>query len=176
MKNLKLIAGVFVILTTSAFTVLQSTNWKVKEDAYTVTIKGTKVDGIIKGLKATILFDETKPEASKISATLDANSLNTGNGMKNKHAKSEEGLDSKKFPEIKFEAVSVTGKAGSYNAAGKLTIKGITKDVNLPFTFQNKGAEGVFTGKLNILSKDYNITKSGVPESFEIEIITPVTK
>jgi len=168
--------GALFILIASAYTVIQSANWQIKEDAYSVTFKGTKVEGTIKGLKAIILFDEKRPEASKITATLDANTLNTGNGMKNKHAKSTEGLDAKKFPEVHFESVSVTGKNGSYTAVGKLTIKSITKEVDLPFTFENKGAEGVFKGKMSILSKEYNITKNGAPESFEIEIIAPVTK
>ena len=176
MKNIKLIVTTFVLLNIFAFTRIQPTSWKVKEDAYTVTFKGTKVEGTMKGLQATIVFDEANPGSAKIHASLDVNTLNTGNGMKNKHAKSEEALNAKQFPHITFESVSVTGKNGSYVAQGNLTIKGITKEVKMPFTFVNKGSEAVFTGKLNIVSKDYNITKAGAPASFEVEITVPVIK
>lgn len=176
MKNIKLALGALTVLAASAFTAIQSTNWKLKEDAYSVTFKGKKVEGIIKGLKTNISFDEAKPENSKITASLDVNSINTGNGMKNKHAKSEDALAADKFPTINFESVSVTGKNGTYTAHGKLTIKGITKDINLPFTFENKGAGAEFKGKFSIAPKDYNITKGGTPETLEIEISTPVTK
>lgn len=176
MKSLKLTLGAFAVLLASAFTVIQSTNWKLKEEAYSVTFKGGKVEGAIKGLKTSIAFDEAKPENSKITATLDVSTINTGNGMMNKHAKSEEALDAKKFPSINFESVSVTGKEGSYIANGKLTIKGITKEIKLPFTFENKGSESLFKGKFSITPKDFNINRGGTPETLEIEITAPVTK
>lgn len=176
MKNLKTGFGAFAVLIISAFTVLQSTNWKLKEEAYSVTFKGGKVEGIMKGLKTSITFDEAKPEDSKITASLDVNTINTGNGMMNKHAKSEDGLDAKKFPSINFESLSVTGKSGKYNAIGKLTIKGVTRQINLPFTFESKGLESLFKGKFNIKPKDFNINRGGTPEVLEIEITAPVTK
>ena len=176
MKSIKLALGALTVLIASAFTAIQSTNWKLKGDAYSVTFKGKKVDGVIKGLKTNISFDEAKPENAKITASLDVNTINTGNGMKNKHAKSEDALDAKKFPTINFESVSVTGKGGTYVAIGKLTIKGVTKEISLPFTFENKGAESEFKGKFTITPKDYTITKDGTPETLEIEITTPVTK
>ncbi|MBL7911864.1 MAG: YceI family protein [Bacteroidia bacterium] len=175
-KNIKLAVAAFTILFASAFTVIQSVNWKLKEDAYTVSFKGPKVDGVIKGLKTSIVFDEANPEKSKITATMDANTVNTGNGMKNKHAKAEDALNAAQFPEIKFESTSVSGKVGNYTAVGKLTIKGVTKEINLPFTFENKGAEAVFKGKFSIVTKDYNITKKGTPDVLEIDLNVPVTK
>jgi polyisoprenoid-binding protein YceI len=176
MKSIKLALGALTVLVASAFTAIQSTNWKLNENTYSVTFKGKKVDGVIKGLKTNIEFDEAKPENSKITASLDVNTINTGNGMKNKHAKSEDALDAKQFPTINFESVSVSGKSGVYTAIGKLTIKGVTKEISLPFTFENKGAESEFKGKFTIIPKDYNITKGGTPETLEIEITTPVTK
>ena len=176
MKNWKLTSGAFIVLLASAFTVADSVNWKVKEDAYALTFKGGKIDGSIKGLKASILFDEANPEKSKISTTLDVNTVNTGNGMMNKHAQSESALDVKNFPTISFESTSVSGKNGSYTAVGKLTMKGVTKEVSLPFTYENKGATALFKGKFSIAPKEYNITRTGTPDVLEIEITVPVTK
>ena len=175
MKSTKLVLGLLVLLMASAFTVTTSANWKLKEDAYSVTFKGGKVDGIIKVLNTSILFDEANPEQSKITALLDVSTINTGNGMMNKHAKSETGLNAKEFPVIKFESVAVTGNGGMFSAIGKLTIKGITKEIKLPFTFENKGAEGVFKGTFNIVTKDFNITRTGTPDVLEIALNIPVT-
>lgn len=175
MKTITKFFAVLLVLSASAFTVLQSSNWKVKEEAYSVSFKGPKVEGIIKGLKASISFDPAKPENAKISATMDAKSLNTGNGMMNKHAKSEEGLSVDKYPTINFESTTVSGKNGSYLAKGKLTIKGITKEMDLPFTFENANGEAIIKGKFNVVSKDFTITRKGAPESFEISLVIPVT-
>ena len=58
MKNIKLtLIAATTILFASAFTVIQSINWKIKED-YSVKFTGKKVNGIFKGLKADINFNE----------------------------------------------------------------------------------------------------------------------
>jgi len=176
MKTVKLTAGTFLLFAALASTVVQSINWKLNEGSYSISFKGHRVEGVIKGLKTSIQFDELMPEKSKITASLDVNTINTGIGLKNKHAKSESGLNAQKYPEITFISESVTGKNGSYNALGKLTLKGVTKQVNIPFTFTNKGAEGIFNGKLTIVPAEYGITKLGTPENLDITITVPVTK
>jgi polyisoprenoid-binding protein YceI len=176
MKKIKLTIGVFTVLIASAFTVIESVNWKVKEDIYAVNFSGGKVKGIIKGLKSTIVFDEVNPEKSKISASLDVSTINTGNGMMNKHAKSESALDAEKFSTITFEATSISKKGTAYEATGKLTVKGVTKEIVLPFTFENKGAEAIFKGTFSIVPKDYGVTRSGTPDKLDIELNIPVIK
>jgi polyisoprenoid-binding protein YceI len=177
MKKITLGIAIFTILFASAFTVIESVNWKVKEDTYAVNFKGGKVEGGIKGLKATILFDEANPEKSKITATMDVNTINTGNGMMNKHAKSEEALNAEKFGTITFETTSISKNAAfGYRAIGKLTIKGVTKDIAFTFLFENKATEPIFKGKFSIEPKDYNITRSGTPDKLDIELSVPVTK
>jgi len=128
MKKIHLTILIATVLAICSFAILESINWKVKEDSYSVTFDGGKVKGAMKGLKTTILFDETNPEKSKITATIDAKTLNTGNGMLNKHAMSETAIDAEKYPEITFVSESVSGKSGSYTATGKLTLKGVTKE------------------------------------------------
>ena len=176
MKKVKVVVTAIAILLTTGVALSQSTNWKVKEDAYTVSFKGGKVEGALKGLKATILFDETSPEKSKIYATVDINTINTGNGLKDKHAKSESALDVEKFSMIIFESTDIYKKGADYEAKGKLSIKGITKEIVLPFSYVNKGSEAVFKGSFSIVTKDFNITRMGTPEKLEIELTIPVIK
>jgi len=176
MKKIHLTILIATVLAICSFAILESINWKVKEDSYSVTFDGGKVKGAMKGLKTTILFDETNPEKSKITATIDAKTLNTGNGMLNKHAMSETAIDAEKYPEITFVSESVSGKSGSYTATGKLTLKGVTKEIKLPFTFENKGAEGLFKGTFTVVTKDFNITRAGSPESVVVILSIPVTK
>jgi polyisoprenoid-binding protein YceI len=176
MKTLTIITATASVLLASAFTMYQSVNYKVKDDAYAITFKGGRVEGTFKGLKASILFNESSPETSKIVATIDATSIETGNSLRDKHAKSENGLNAKVFSLIGFESTSISGKSGVYEAQGKLTLKGTTKIVKLPFTFEHKGTESLFKGKLTIVPNDYNITKAGTPDVVEIDLTIPVTK
>lgn len=160
----------------SAYTIIQSSGWNVKEDTYTVKFSGKKVEGQFKGLKATISFDPANPEKSKITATIDPNTISTGTGMKDTHAKSETALDASAFPMIKFESTAVSKKDGKYMAAGNLTMKGITKPLTIPFTFETKGDASVFSGKFKVAPKEFNMTRTGVPDSVEVELSIPVNK
>ncbi len=171
MKNIKLLLGATTILVASAFTVIESVNWKIKDD-YSVKFDGGKVHGIMKGLTATISFDQASPEKSKITASIDAKTINTGNGMMNKHAEESEALDTGKYPVITFVSTAIAKKGDAYEATGNLTLKGVTKEVKFPFTF----SKDVFNGKFTIAPKEFNITRGGTPESLDIELNIPVTK
>lgn len=176
MKAITRITAISSILIISAFTIIQSTNYKVKEGSYSVAFKGGKVKGVMTGLKASIVFNENSPETSKIVATINATTINTGSGMMDKHAKSESALNTKAYSVIGFESISITRKNGSYEALGKLTIKDVTKEVKLPFTFEHKGDDFLLKGKFSIAPRDFNITRMGTPDLLEIDLIIPVTK
>lgn len=128
------------------------------------------------GLKASIHFNEDSPETSKIVATVDATTINTGNGLFNKHAKAENALNTKAFSIIGFESTAIIGKDGTYEAIGKLTLKDVTKEIKLPFTFERKGEDFLFKGKFSIVPEDFHITKMGTPDLIEITLTIPVAK
>ena len=167
-------AIIALLICTSAFTFIKSTNYKIEEDKYSVKFISKKFEGIFKGLDATINFDETNLADSQIIASIDAKSGNSGNGMRNKHT--SQALEADKFPRIKFESSSIQKKGNRYEALGKLTIKDVTKDVALPFTFEKNDNGGVFAGSLTVVPKDYNIQKTGTPDIFDIQINVPVIK
>ncbi len=150
-----------------------NTQWKVDETNYSVKFSTAKFDGIFKGLKTNIVFDENNPSTARIEASIDAESINTGNGLRNKHAR--QGLETSKYPQIRFVSTSVSGRAGQFETTGKLTIKEVTKEIRFPFQFVRKRTtEGLFTGKFSIKPADYNVKKSGTPEEFTIQLNIPV--
>ena len=151
-----------------------STSWKIDEKKYNVSFSAEEADGVIKGLKSTIVFDENNLEGSSFKASLDVNTINTGNGMKNKHAKAEKWLNAEKYPTINFTSTHVSKAGNSYNAKGKLTVKGITKEINLLFTFTKKGKTGIFKGSFTIKRQDYSITEDGIGDNIKITIDVPV--
>lgn len=161
------------LMVTAAFKMV-NTKWSVKEDSYAVKFTTSKFEGVFKGLKSDIQFDEANLAAAKINATIDVATINTGNGMRNKHAK--QGLEADKYPTVKFESTSIAKTAAGYIANGKLTIKDVTKDISLPFTFTRTADGGVFAGKFNVVPAEYHVKKMGTPDLFEIDLNIPVTK
>lgn len=175
MKRVIFPALIAIVISTSAFTVISNaTLWKVKEDAYSVKFTSKAFDGTFKGLESDLQFDENNLGASKLTASIDANSINTGNGMRNGHAK--KGLDAANFKTVKFVSTAIAKTASGYEATGNLTIKDVTKQVKIPFTFNKNADGGVFAGTFSVKPAEYNVTRKGTPEVLNFQLSVPVTK
>ncbi|HQQ95294.1 MAG TPA: YceI family protein [Bacteroidia bacterium] len=182
MRKIKLFICVCLVFLSSAFVWYRSNNWTVKND-YILKFRFGKysfgVDsmpapnyGTIKGLKASIIFDQEHPEQSKIFATVEAKTIDTGNSSKNASATGPDVLISDQFPLLSFESSTITKSNSGYVANGKLTIKNITRDIQFPFVFANNTFEGGFT----IESKDFHFTHPHVPEYISVFFILPVNR
>ncbi len=174
MKKLIYPIAAMGLLIASAFTVIKSQDWKIK-DNYVIKFDGGDPSGEFKGLKANISFDPNNLASSKFDASIDVASINTGNGMKNTHAKSEKWFDAEKYPAIKFISTSITKTATGYVAAGTLEMHGVQKPAIIPFTFDNN----VFTGSFTVNRMDFNINTAEPDHGgskFKVDIMVPVTK
>jgi polyisoprenoid-binding protein YceI len=144
--KIKSILQVAILLLLVHFSFAQ-TPLKVVSSAITFTIKnaGLKVNGSFSGLEADIRFSPTEYKASTIKASVNANSIKTGIDARDNHLKKAEYFDAVNFPKITMES-SFFGKEGNrFIGYFKLTIKGITKDISVPFTFENNVFKGSFT-------------------------------
>lgn len=162
------------LLGASAFTVIKSQDWKIS-DSYSIKFDGGDPSGEFKGLKGTVSFDPNDLPGSKFDATIDVASINTGNGMKNTHAKSDKWFDADKYPTIKFTSSSITKTPSGYAAAGTLDMHGVQKAVNIPFTFDNNE----FKGSFQVNRMDFNINTAEPNHGgsmFKVDIDVPVTK
>jgi polyisoprenoid-binding protein YceI len=174
MKKFVYPLAAILIIISSAFTFIQSQDWKIA-DNYSVKFEGGDPSGEFKGLKGVISFDPNNLAASKFNVTIDVASINTGNGMKNTHAKSAKWFDAEKYPTIIFTSSAITKTTTGYEAKGTLEMHGVKKEITLPFTFINN----VFAGIIEVNRLDYNVN-SAEPEhgaaKFKVDISVPVTK
>jgi len=167
----------FLLLTGSAFAFIAAQNWQIA-DGYNIAFSSDDAGGVFKGFKGNIAFDEQNPAASKFDVTIDASTINTGNGLQNKHAKSDEWFDVAKYPQIHFTSKNVARTANGYQVTGDLTLHGVTKSITFPFTFKKTPTGGAFEGSFTVNRNDYKLGKPGgdVGESIKIELNVPVTK
>jgi len=148
------------------------------------TVKGPfpfgTVHGNFSGLKATIRWDANDLAGSAISASVDAKTVSTGIGLRNRDLRTkEEWLDTDKYPQISWKSSKIEKASSSgYKALGELTLKGTTRQVEIPFTFEGTGNSGVFKGKFNINREDFKVGKPGgsVGSTVTIELEIPVRK
>jgi len=163
-----------IIIAASAFTVIKSQDWKIA-DNYSVKFDGGDPSGQFSGLKGTVSFDPNDLAGSKFDVSIDVATINTGNGMKNTHAKSAMWFDAEKYPTIHFTSSSFTKTASGYEVKGTLDMHGVQKEITIPFTFNNN----VFEGSFQVSRLDYNIN-SAEPNhgasTFKVDLSVPVTK
>lgn len=94
----------------------------------------SNVRGQFKDFTSTILFDEKDPSKSSFSGTIKTASLDTGNEKRDGHLKSADFFDVEKYPEITFKSSKIEKSGDGYVATGTLTIRGVSKQIRLPFT------------------------------------------
>ena len=176
MKKLIYPAAAMLILLASAFTFV-ATNYKIA-DGYNIEFSSSDANGVFKTFTGAIAFDDQNPAASKFDVSIDVASINTGNGLQNKHAKSDEWFDVAKYPQIRYTSRSFTRTGSAYQVTGDLQLHGVTKSVVIPFTFQKSAAGGTFTGSFTVNRNDFKLGKPGgdVGEQIKIDIKVPVTK
>jgi polyisoprenoid-binding protein YceI len=91
------------------------------------------------GVDASYTYDPTRPEATKIEVTIDANSIDTGDPAFNRQIASQV-FDAGKYPQIRFVSTAVRpGAEGRGRVVGDLTFHGVTKTVNLDVIYNGLG-------------------------------------
>lgn len=166
------VAMILMIVSVQAFA--QAQLWKIA-DGYSIKFDGGDPSGEFTGLKGTIQFDEKNLAASKFDVTIDATTINTGNGMKNTHAKSANWFDVEKYPTIAFTSSAITKTAAGYEAKGNLTMHGITKEITMPFTFANN----TFTSSFEVNRHDFKLDDGKHEKmlpNMKVSLVVPVTK
>ncbi len=95
----------------------------------------SKVPGKFSKFSGTIAFDRANPAKSSVEAVIDVTSVNTDNQKRDDHLRNADFFDAAKYSSIKFKSKSwkKTGE-NSYDVAGDLTMKDVTKEVVLKVT------------------------------------------
>jgi polyisoprenoid-binding protein YceI len=119
---------------------------------------GVPVEGKFRRFSAQVSFDPAKPADGRASIEIDIASFDLGDADFNRETTKKEWFDAAKHPKATFVTTAIKpAGAGKFEAAGKLTIKGITRDVVAPVSFKAEGGQQVFEGVLPIKRLAFNI-------------------
>ncbi len=119
---------------------------------------GVPVEGKFTRFDAQITFDPKKPEAGKANFTIDLGSANLGSAETETELKQPGWFNSAKVPQATFASTGMKAVGGNkFEIAGKLTIKGATRDVVVPATLTQSGGNTTATGSFVIKRIDFKI-------------------
>jgi len=83
-----------------------SQGWKILE-SHNVAFSNKDVSGTFDDISGTIVFDAANLATAKFNFKLKVESINTGNGLQNKHARGDEWFHAEKYPYIEFESTKI---------------------------------------------------------------------
>lgn len=164
-----------LLLFASAFSVVYLQEWEIGND-YEVRFSGKYANGGFRKLQGDVVFKEDDLRMSRFDVTIDVNSIETGNKLKNKHARGAHWFDSEKYPLIHFVSSSIVKTDTGYIACGELDLHGVKKPLNIPFRFEKAGDSALFRGRFKINRAEFGIgeSKGKASDSTEVEVVVPV--
>jgi polyisoprenoid-binding protein YceI len=122
------------------------------------------LEGTFDKWDATLLFTSPDVSTGVLDVKIQADSVNTGSGMKDGKLKSKDFFDVKQDPLITFLSKKIvqTGP-DTYEVDGDFTIRGVTKTESLTLTVSGAGTgSGTIKGTMAFDRKEYGMT-SGIP-------------
>jgi polyisoprenoid-binding protein YceI len=125
------------------------------------------VTGRFTTVAGTINVDAAHPENASVDATIDIQSIDTANAMRDKDLRGSNFFEADKFPTMTFKSTKVvlTG-SNTADMTGDLSLHGVTRPVTLNVTFLGQGPGmmgGITTGweaTGSLKRSDYGLTWS----------------
>ncbi len=125
---------------------------------FTVQWSGEPFSAHFDSWKANIDFDPANLAASRADVSIDVGSEASDEADFDAGLKGAQGFGTEKFPSARFVTKQFTRKSGdNYIADGTLTLKGISRDVSLPFTLTIHGGHAHMIGTAHVIRTDFGI-------------------
>jgi len=98
---------------------------------------------------------------SRLDVTVVMSTMDSGDQERDDTLRGPDLFNIAKFPQARFTATQITKTAAGFDAIGKLTIRGVTRDQHVPFTFRTVNEQGrtvsYLTGKTTIHRLDFGV-------------------
>ena len=125
--------------------------WTVDKAAsrlgFRTSFGGQAVRGAFRSWDADIAFDPKALGASRATVTVQAASAVTGDASKDQALPTADWFDVAHFPRATFTTTAIKDLGGGrYQAAGTLSLRGVSRAVALPFTLAITGDQAKMTG------------------------------
>src|SRR5713226_1572646 len=140
--------------------------FRVQPEASEVGFKATSrfmnATGKFSRFRGDLVVDPKDPTTAKVRVTVEAASIDTGIGMRDNHLRSVDFLDVDRFPTVTFESERVEMAGRRATVVGRLTIHGVTREIEVPVDIQMSEMALVATGQFVLHRNEYGINYSSL--------------
>jgi len=139
-----------------------ATQWTMQPKQSKLTFVGTQAgaqfEAVFEKFTADIKFDPKDLAGSHFDVKIDLNSVNSSDSERDDAIKGPDLFAVKQWPTAHYVAEKFTDKGGGkFSATGKLTLRNVTKDVPIEFTFE-EGKDGArLKGSASLKRLDFGV-------------------
>ena len=146
----------------AAMLVFAATQWSMQPKESKLTFVGVQAgaqfEGAFDKFTADIKSDPKDLATSRFDVKIDTASVNTQDSERDDTIKGADLFDAKKYPSARYVAEKFTDKGGGkYAATGKLTLRDVTKDVPIEFTFESKDSGAWLKGTAKLKRLEFGV-------------------
>jgi polyisoprenoid-binding protein YceI len=138
---------------------------------FTINNAGLKVNGSMSGLDGFIIIDSQNSSLLKIEGTIDPCTIQTSIALRDKHLKKADYFNVAEFTKI-FMTSTQLKKNGNRKYVGNfdITIKGIRKNIAVPFTLSSTNNAYLLKGEFSLNRLDFNLGESSIVLSDDVTV------
>lgn len=141
---------------------VMASGWQIIAEDSQLTFEGTMlgipVIGVFERFSAEINFDPAAPEKASVTVTIDMTAINSRHDERDLALRLPEWFSVLAFPEAHFSARGFKEDGpGHYVTSGTLTVRGVSRNVTLPFDLHIENGEARMTASLDLQRDDFRI-------------------
>lgn len=133
-------------------------NTTASQISFTYNQMGSRMYGTFGKFDATLDFDTDNLANARTTLHIDLNSIDAGSEDANTELVKPAWFDTGKYPVAVFQSTGFTQVSENrYLIAGQLTVKGVTREVQVPVELKPDNAIGIFDGELVLKRDDFGL-------------------
>jgi polyisoprenoid-binding protein YceI len=134
--------------------------------SFTYNQMGSRVYGTFSKFVGFLDFDTDYPEAAQAKLSIDLDSIELESSDAKEELQKPAWFDTVTYPQGTFESTRVKDLGNSrYLFTGNLTLRGITREVEVPVLLKAENAIGIFDGELTLKRDDFKMGEGELADS-----------
>ena len=136
----------------------RSVNPKASKIDFNYKQTGSRVYGTFGEFEATLDFDTARIGAAHTEISIKLDSVDAGSPDATNELKTPDWFNTEVFPMARFESSKITALGDErYRVEGRLTLKGVTRDIEAEMSLKAESGIGVFNGQFVLKRDDFKI-------------------
>jgi polyisoprenoid-binding protein YceI len=158
-RALSLLLG--TILAAAPPVLAETTRFRIQPEASKLTFHATSrlmnADGKFSRFAGDVTVDPADLTSARVTVNVEATTVDTGIAMRDRHLRSEDFFHVEKFPAITFESLRVEGAGRRLLVVGRLTLRGVTREVRVPVDVSVTGKRLEARGQFDVKRTDHGM-------------------